>query len=33
MFAQAARDEMAPEAAVAAAEKEIKRIFDKWKTL
>lgn len=33
MFAQAARDEMTPEAAVAAAEKEIKRIFDKWKTL
>jgi multiple sugar transport system substrate-binding protein len=31
MFAKAARDEMKPEEAVAAAEKEIKRIFDKWK--
>jgi multiple sugar transport system substrate-binding protein len=31
MFAKAARDEMKPEEAAAAAEKEIKRIFDKWK--
>ncbi|HVT61271.1 MAG TPA: carbohydrate ABC transporter substrate-binding protein, partial [Thermoanaerobaculia bacterium] len=31
MFAKAARDEMTPEESVAAAEKEIKRIFDKWK--
>jgi multiple sugar transport system substrate-binding protein len=30
MFARAARDEMSPEEAVAAAEKEIKRIFAKW---
>ncbi|HKC25862.1 MAG TPA: extracellular solute-binding protein, partial [Thermoanaerobaculia bacterium] len=30
MFAKAARDEMTPEDAVAAAEKEIKRIFAKW---
>jgi len=31
MFAKAARDEMTPQEAAAAAEKEIKRIFDKWK--
>ena len=31
MFARAARGEMTPEASVAAAETEIKRIFDKWK--
>jgi multiple sugar transport system substrate-binding protein len=31
MFAKVARDEETPEEAVAAAEKEIKRIFDKWK--
>src|SRR5258708_25715482 len=31
MFAKAARDEMTAEESVAAAEKEIKRIFDKWK--
>jgi multiple sugar transport system substrate-binding protein len=31
MFAKAARDEMSPQDAAAAAEKEIKRIFDKWK--
>jgi multiple sugar transport system substrate-binding protein len=31
MFAKAARDEMTPEESVSAAEKEIKRIFDKWK--
>jgi multiple sugar transport system substrate-binding protein len=31
MFAKAARDEMSPEEAARAAEKEIKRIFDKWK--
>jgi len=31
MFAKAARDEMTPEEAVGAAEKEIRRIFDKWK--
>jgi multiple sugar transport system substrate-binding protein len=30
MFAKAARDEMSPEDAAAAAEKEYKRIFDKW---
>jgi multiple sugar transport system substrate-binding protein len=30
MMAKAARDEMSPEEAVSAAEKEIKRIFDKW---
>src|SRR5258706_2048999 len=30
MFAKAARDEMTPEDAVAATEKEIKRIFAKW---
>jgi multiple sugar transport system substrate-binding protein len=31
MFAKAARDEMTPEAAVDAADKELRRIFDKWK--
>lgn len=31
MFAKAARDESTPEEAMAAAEKEIRRIFDKWK--
>jgi multiple sugar transport system substrate-binding protein len=31
MFAKAARDEMSPEAAVKAADTELKRIFDKWK--
>jgi multiple sugar transport system substrate-binding protein len=31
MFAKAAKDEMTPEAAVDAADKEIRRIFDKWK--
>jgi multiple sugar transport system substrate-binding protein len=31
MFAKAAQDVMSPEESVAAAEKEIKRIFDKWK--
>ncbi len=31
MFAKAARDEMTPEDAVRAADKEIRRIFDKWK--
>ncbi len=31
MFAKAARDEMTPEAAMDAADKEIRRIFDKWK--
>jgi multiple sugar transport system substrate-binding protein len=31
MFAKAARDEMSPEAAVAAADTELRRIFDKWK--
>jgi multiple sugar transport system substrate-binding protein len=30
MMAKAARDEMSPEEAVSAAEKEIKRIFEKW---
>jgi multiple sugar transport system substrate-binding protein len=30
MMAKAARDEMSPEDAVSAAEKEVKRIFDKW---
>ena len=30
MFAKAARDELSPEEAVRAAEKEIKRIFAKW---
>ncbi len=31
MFAKAARDEMTPEAAVKAADTEVRRIFDKWK--
>ncbi len=31
MFAKAARDELSPEDAAKAAEREIKRIFDKWK--
>ena len=31
MFAKAARDEMTPEAAVKAADTELRRIFDKWK--
>jgi multiple sugar transport system substrate-binding protein len=31
MFAKAARDEMSPQEAAAAAEKEIQRIFAKWK--
>jgi multiple sugar transport system substrate-binding protein len=31
MFAKAARDEMSPEDSVKAAEREIRRIFDKWK--
>ncbi len=31
MFAKAARDELSPEDSVKAAEKEIKRIFEKWK--
>lgn len=31
MFAKAARDEMKPEAAVRAADTELKRIFNKWK--
>jgi multiple sugar transport system substrate-binding protein len=31
MFARAARDEMTPDAAVRAADRELKRIFDKWK--
>ncbi len=31
MFAKAARDEMTPEAALDAADKEVRRIFDKWK--
>src|SRR6266508_4161250 len=31
MFAKAARDEMSPEDAARAADKEIRRIFDKWK--
>src|SRR5215471_11317609 len=31
MFAKAARDEMTPEAAVDAADKEVRRIFEKWK--
>jgi multiple sugar transport system substrate-binding protein len=31
MFAKAARDEMSPEDAVKAAEREVRRIFDKWK--
>ena len=32
MFAKAARDELSPEDAARAAEQELKRIFDKWKT-
>ena len=32
MFAKVARDEMKPEDAARAAEQELKRIFDKWKT-
>jgi multiple sugar transport system substrate-binding protein len=32
MFAKVAKDEMSPEDAASAAEKEVKRIFDKWKT-
>ncbi len=32
MFAKAARDELSPEDAAKAAERELKRIFDKWKT-
>src|SRR2546429_733914 len=32
MFAKVARDQETPENAAAAAEKEVKRIFDKWKT-
>jgi multiple sugar transport system substrate-binding protein len=32
MFAKVARDEMSPEDAVRTAEREIKRIFDKWKS-
>lgn len=31
MFAKAARDEMTPEEAARAADKEVRRIFDKWK--
>ena len=31
MFAKVARDELAPEEAARAAEKELKRIWDKWK--
>jgi len=31
MFAKAARDEMTADAAVRAADTELKRIFDKWK--
>jgi len=31
MFAKVARDELSPEDAARAAEKEMKRIFDKWK--
>ena len=31
MFAKAAREESTPEEAMAAADKEIRRIFDKWK--
>ncbi|HSB19802.1 MAG TPA: carbohydrate ABC transporter substrate-binding protein, partial [Anaeromyxobacteraceae bacterium] len=30
MFAKVARDEMSPEEAARAAEKEMKRIFEKW---
>jgi multiple sugar transport system substrate-binding protein len=32
MFAKVARDELSPEDAARAAETELKRIFDKWKT-
>ena len=32
MFAKVARDELSPEDSVRAAEKELKRIWDKWKT-
>jgi multiple sugar transport system substrate-binding protein len=32
MFAKVARDELSPEDAVKTAEREIKRIFDKWKS-
>jgi multiple sugar transport system substrate-binding protein len=32
MFAKVARDELSPEDAARAAERELKRIFDKWKT-
>jgi multiple sugar transport system substrate-binding protein len=31
MFAKAARDEMTPEDAARTADKEVRRIFDKWK--
>jgi len=31
MFAKAALDEMTPEAAVKAADTELRRIFEKWK--
>ena len=31
MFAKAAKDEMTPEAAVKAADAEVRRIFAKWK--
>ncbi len=31
MFAKVARDELKPEDAVKAAEREYRRIFDKWK--
>jgi hypothetical protein len=31
MFARVARDEMTPEAAAAAAQKDIERIFAKWR--
>jgi len=30
MFAKVARDELSPEESARAAEREIKRIFDKW---
>ena len=32
MFAKVARDELSPEDAARAAEKELKRIFEKWKS-
>jgi multiple sugar transport system substrate-binding protein len=32
MFAKVARDELSPEDSVRAAEKELKRIWDKWRT-